>query len=293
MFSRRTTNLQLGTHEEIHTSQVPALRSQLLRNNPVPKGDKRRRHQSSSYQFLRWVIAASLDCIFYVSPRIALSPFFQNKATGLFVALAAYSTPVQPGMTPQRNSHPGVRRNVSIPLRFGGYITSCSAWCTCLPKPVADWKTPISSDRLHLVVCINMCLNLPKARVLCCVPGNGPALESVRHPAESRPTQPPWLPMAPHGSTTTTGFGSSPLGGGGNATKGSRPGLTQAVHLAQGRGSVQGARFYLCRAGRGQGETLPCLKGYGNSGGNFNKGKGTSSKVFNWTSLKATKKLLC
>lgn len=66
----------------------------------------------------------------------------------------------------------------------------------------------------------------------------------------------------------------------------------QAVHRAQGRDLVQRGRLDLRSVGKGKkGRCCPSLKGYENSGGNFNKGKGTFSKVFNWTALKATKKL--
>lgn len=78
-------------------------------------------------------------------------------------------------------------RNLSISLWFGSYITSYFAWHTCFPNPVTDWKSLISTDRLHLVLCINTCLNLPKAWVLCCIPGTVSALKSVWHLAESLP----------------------------------------------------------------------------------------------------------
>lgn len=60
-------------------------------------------------------------------------------------------------------------------------------------------------------------------------------------------------------------------------TKDDRLELTQDTHLGQRRDSVQGAGFYLCFVG----EIVPCLKGYGNSGENINKGKRPLPKVFN------------
>lgn len=163
-------------------------------------------------------------------------------------------------------------RNISISLWFGSYITSYFAWHTCLPNPVTDWKSLISTDRLHLVLCINMCLNLPKAWVLCCIPGTVSALKSVWHPAESLP-QSHCLLRALQGSQ----LASSLLRGGQNVTKDNRLELTQDTHLGQGRDSVQGAGFYLCFVE----EIVPCLKGYGNSGENINKGKRPLPKVFN------------
>lgn len=65
-----------------------------------------------------------------------------------------------------------------------------------------------------------MCLNLPEAWVLCCLPGNVPALESCK-PA----SQPCWLIMAPLGwanSTVLAGLAFSLLRGGGKVTKGNR-----------------------------------------------------------------------
>lgn len=70
----------------------------------------------------------------------------------LFVALAPYSSPIAHRMTSQWNSQPGMTRSLSISLWFGSYITPCFAWHTCLPNPVTDWKSLISTDRLHLII---------------------------------------------------------------------------------------------------------------------------------------------
>lgn len=214
------------------------------------------------------ISVASVDGIFYFSPPFCLHSLFQNNATVIFVVLAPYSTPIAHRMASQWNSQPGMTRNLSISLWFGSYITSYFAWHTCLPNPVTDWKSLISTDRLHLVLCINMCLNLPKAWLLCCIPGTVSALKSVWHPAESLP-QPHCLLRALRCSWA-------------------------CVLPAQRWAKCDKRKRVWADAGHtsGAGEKLGTrTKGYGTSGENVNKGKRPLAKIFNLTSLKAKMKL--
>lgn len=130
----------------------------------------------SIYFALLWLLW--MVCSFFPL-HFSFTPLFQNNATVLFVVLAPYSTPIAHRMTSQWNSQPGMTRNLSISFWFGSYITSYIPWHKCLLNPVTDWKSLISIYRLHLVLCINMCLNLPKAWVLCCIPGTISILKSV------------------------------------------------------------------------------------------------------------------
>lgn len=147
-------------------------------------------------------------------------------------------------------------RNLSRLLWFGSYITSYFAWHTCLPNPVTDWKSLVSTDRLHLVLCISMCLNLPKAWVLCCIPGTVSALESVWHPAESLPVS-----LPPKGSSLLMSL-RPPCSEAGEMWK--KTTWAREVHTS-GAGERLGTR----------------IKGYGNSGENVNKWKKPLPKVFN------------